>query len=223
MISLAFFIILSLLFNFNLTNHRLAISGEDVIFNDINNAYSQSEIAEIASIKVMFNGKDITDNLILYENNYLGNENNVGMYTQIYRITVNNNFEGEMIETTYEYVLTIYNSDLKVKTYELNTNVMLGNYLTVEDFRKLINNELNITVRNIEEISNNYQGSEHSGSYYVDYLVTDANNRKVKVTININVIEEETIIPIKFIIIATSTLLVVAIIIINIIKRRKKK
>lgn len=212
---------LLLILNINLPNHRPAISGIDVIVNDINEPYTQANIEEIANIKVMLNDDDITNKLFLFEDEYINNENKVGIFKQTYRITMNHIVGDSKYEHHYDYVLTIYNIDLKVDVTTINVETTINNYLLESDLVKIIEEKLAINVFSIKELSSNYYNDNKEGIFTIEYLITNFTNQQKRVDIVVNVKSVEAKFNTKIIVIICLIVLVAIIILLNILKRRR--
>lgn len=179
-----FVLIFSFNFNTNL-NERPGESNKDVLVNDVNNPFTQKQIESITKLKVYDDSLgDISDYIILYEDEYRGNENKEGMFKQTYKLNLN--------DYDLSYVLTIYNINFnsfdRVELFEINTTV--EKYLTDEEIIKKIATHYNIKVFNYEIISSNYYENVANGSYELNYIIRTTNNEKINVVVNINVNNE---------------------------------
>lgn len=179
-----FVLIFSFNFNTNL-NERPGESNKDVLINDVNNPFTQKQIESITKLKVYDDSLgDISDYIILYGDEYRGNENKEGMFKQTYKLNLN--------DYDLTYVLTIYNINFnsfdRVELFEINTTV--EKYLTDEEIIKKIATHYNIKVFNYEIISSNYYENVANGSYELNYIIRTTNNEKINVVVNINVNNE---------------------------------
>lgn len=213
-----------LLFNF-LPNHRPAISGADIIVNNINKPYSQNEIDRIANIIVLKNGEDLTNQLVLIENEYLNNERNLGYYKQTYQITIEE-FDGKSyFDVVYQYVLTIYNlSEIKendILQITIKTNP--DKYLSLNEIIEHLSKELDDNIFRYEVISSNYFDNGLEDSFLIELIITNRKNEKQLIEITISsyyeVKEQRNV---KFFILVILVISTIIFIIIK-LKRRKKK
>lgn len=212
-----------LIFN-QLPNHRPAISGVDLIINDINNPYSQQEIRQIANIVVMKNGEDITNELVLIDDEYLNNETKLGYFKQTYQIT-NREFDGnDYFDVIYQYVLTIYNINESIDYQEIIIKTDPLNYLSIADIINYLEEDLNLDVFKYEVTNNDYFDSGIEGDFYIELIITNRKNEKQHLRIQIASYypsKEKT--NMKYIVLGIIFSLVVLIVSVSLIKRRKRK
>lgn len=212
-----------LIFN-QLPNHKPAISGVDLIINDINNPYSQQEINAIADIIVIKSGEDITNELVLVEDEYLNNERTLGYFKQIYEIVVLE-FDGkEYYNISYRYVLTILNISFNNEYEDILINTNPDKYLSINDILKYLEEELKYEIFQHEIVSNDYFDNGTEGDYLIELIITNKKNKKQHLKINIaSYFEEEKAMDFKFILLSAILGLIGLIIIVSLVIRRKKK
>lgn len=170
------------------STHRSAVSGKDVVINDINNPYTQQQILEITNLKAHIDELgDVTDYIVLIEDNYKNNINKEGIYEQKYIV----NLEGF---EDYYYILLINNINFNESDKFETIQISLSNKDNLNE-NKIISeiiNQLNIKIYNYQLIDSNYDDNDiNLGSYYQSYLITTTSREKLNVLVEINVIENK--------------------------------
>lgn len=170
------------------STHRSAVSGKDVVINDINNPYTQQQILEITNLKANIDELgDVTDYIVLIEDNYKNNINKEGIYEQKYIV----NLEGF---EDYYYILLINNINFNESDKFETIQISLSNKDNLNE-NKIISeiiNQLNIKIYNYQLIDSNYDDNDiNLGSYYQSYLITTTSREKLNVLVEINVIENK--------------------------------
>lgn len=170
------------------STHRSAVSGKDVVINDINNPYTQQQILEITNLKANIDELgDVTDYIVLIEDNYKNNINKEGIYEQKYIV----NLEGF---EDYCYILLINNINFNESDKFETIQISLSNKDNLNE-NKIISeiiNQLNIKIYNYQLIDSNYDDNDiNLGSYYQSYLITTTSREKLNVLVEINVIENK--------------------------------
>lgn len=164
------------------------MSGKDVVINDINNPYTQQQILEITNLKAHIDELgDVTDYIVLIEDNYKNNINKEGIYEQKYIV----NLEGF---EDYYYILLINNINFNESDKFETIQISLSNKDNLNE-NKIISeiiNQLNIKIYNYQLIDSNYDDNDiNLGSYYQSYLITTTSREKLNVLVEINVIENK--------------------------------
>lgn len=206
--------IILLLTNLLSATHRIGISGQDVVINDINKPYNQNEIQELANLRAFIHEfGEVTNYIILVENNYENNEKKEGVYEQKYTIDLEGYQE-------YYYVLLIYNINFNksdsVETIEIVSTP--NNFLSENDIISEIIKKLNIKIYNYQLIEGNYDESSSNGTYYQTYLVTTTNRERINVLVEIKVSNKNN----NYLYLGIGILIVVTIITIIIFSKRKR-
>lgn len=196
-----------------ISTHRVAISGQDVVINNINSPFKQEEIYEIADLRAFSDELgDLTDYIVLVEDNYKENEKKEGIYKQTYKINL------EQFSDVY-YVLLIYNIDFnKSDIFEtISINLKNNEKLSENQIILEIIKQLNIKIYNYQLIDSTYEQESIEGNYYQTYLITTTNREKINVLVEINVIKKH-----NFNLFITMGVIIVAVGVIIIILKRKK-
>lgn len=209
--------IIFLLTNLMLSTQRPAISGQDVVVNDIKNPYNQQEITEKANLKAYIEGLgEVTNYIILVEDDYKNNSNKEGVFEQKYIVNING-YED------YYYVLLIYNVNFnqfdKLETIKVSSTTNV--FLTESTIITKIIEELHIKIFNYQLIEGDYSEESDVGKYYQSYLITTTNRERINVLVEVNVYENEN--TNAYLIIGVGVIAVFAITLIVIIKRKRVK
>jgi len=206
--------IILLLTNLLSATHRIGISGQDVVINDINKPYNQNEIQELANLRAFTHEfGEVTNYIILVENNYENNEKKEGVYEQKYTIDLEGYQE-------YYYVLLIYNINFN-KSDSVETISIVStpnNFLSENNIISEIIKKLNIKIYNYQLIEGNYDESSSNGTYYQTYLVTTTNGERINVLVEIKVSNKNN----NYLYLGIGILIVVTIITIIIFSKRKR-
>lgn len=187
MIEIGFNLLLIIFLSLFNPTHRVSITGKDVLINDISKPYNQEEIDLISDLKAYSNKYgDVSNYIILYEDNYNNNKEKEGVYIQKYKIDL------EEYENYY-YELLIYNIDFNKADYyeEINISTNIKNYLDEDEIIKAIKNHLESDIYNYKLLDSNYIDNKLKGSYLQTYLVTTTNNKVFNVKVLIDVVENE--------------------------------
>lgn len=188
MVKISFNLLLIVLFSFFDQSHRASISGKDVLINDINKPYNQSEIEIIADLKA-YSDKygDLSNYIILFEDNYINNKEEEGVYIQKYKIDLDE-------YNDYYYELLIYNINFNKADFheEITIKTNVSNYLSEKQLINKIKKELGVDIYNYELLNSNYIDNELEGSYLQNYLITTTNNKVINVTVLIDVVLTKT-------------------------------
>ena len=143
----------------SLQDHKVAISGEDFILNDVNSPYTIKEIYDIANVRAFIGDVEITNKLIVDFDDYENNKANEGNYNVIYKAIYNNE--------EYLYKLIIINKNLTTieSLDELYFEVNLGEYFPDEKLFKMIEEELEKELIDPIVVESNFDSNE-IGLYY---------------------------------------------------------
>lgn len=203
------------MFSINLSDtHKPGESYKDVLINDVNKPFTQTEIERLAGLKVYDeNMVDLSHYIVLTDDEYANNRTKEGIFKQTYTLNLK--------DYDLDYVLTIYNVDfnkfdlIEVIKIQTKTNRFLDERAILYEVIK----ELNIKVYKYELKDSNYERDVSVGKYYQTYIITTTNNEKINVLVEVDVSRSKN--SLQIIIMGVLILSLAAIITLKVIKRIK--
>ena len=165
---------------------RPAISGQDTVINNVDSPYTESEIRAIAIKKVTdaYDG-DITDLVVVTEDNYTASKNKVGTFTITYSVTNSSNL-------TSTFIVNVLNRDFvnPVITGEPTSTVSYKTKVTNEDIiAKYSANDNYDGVIGLVITSSNYEANK-LGTFTFRLQAKDSSGNTAVATHTLNVIDD---------------------------------
>lgn len=168
------------------TNYKAAVTGKDIIINNVSNPYTIEQIFQIANIKAIdpYDG-DITHQIELINDTYSSNKNKVGQFSLHYQVT-------NSAELTTTYVLTIYNVDITkpIITGPLTQTISYRQQLTIEDIIAMYTVEDNVDTSLTLQLEETNYIENKVGEFYFIFSATDSSNNKAEITHTLTVIDD---------------------------------
>ncbi|HHT55854.1 MAG TPA: DUF5011 domain-containing protein [Acholeplasma sp.] len=163
-----------------------AISGDDVVLNNIEKPYTIEQIKEIINLQAhdAYDG-DLTNKIVVEKDNYSENKNIVGMFKILFSVT-----NSSKVKTTYE--LTVKNQDFDApvivgpneKVYSYKENITIDNLkelFTVSD-----NYDETVT---LNATSNSFKGNT-VGTYEISLNASDKAGNKTVKKLKVSIIDD---------------------------------